>query len=395
MNKIKVLAAIALAGQMAFAASPTVSNVKAQQRYPWNALVDIDYTLSGDTSGLGVSISVRDVQNNKYYQPTKFMEALPTTAGKHRVTWNPAADGISIISTNILVTVSLLRVADAPVTPNLYYVIDLSEGPDAVNYPVTTLSAAPAGGVWPDEYKMTKLVLRKINAGTFNMMQGGTNVPTTISQPFYIGVFEVTQKQYSLVMGSNPSRYRGDMRPVEYVSYDNIRGSSAGAGWPASSLVDGTSFLGKLRAKTGLDTFDLPTEAQWEYACRAGTTSTYNNGGNTEDDLKTLGRYSGNQNDGRGGYSQHTTVGSYAPNAWGLYDMHGNVLEWCLDWSGKLAGGTDPKGATSGSGRINRSGSWDSNVSGCRSSRQSNVLYPSSNNRDDSDGFRLCCSAGL
>lgn len=372
---------------MAFADGPTVSNVKAQQRYPWNALVDIDYTLSGDTTGLGVSISVRDVQNNMDYQPTKFMEVLPTTPGTHRVTWSPAADGISIISTNILVTVSLLRVADAPVTPNLYYVIDLSGGPDAVNYPVTTLSAAPAGG-WTDEYKTTKLVLRKIEPGTF-MMAG--SVSTTISQPFYIGVFEVTQKQYSLVMGSNPSSYNGDMRPVERVSYDAIRGSSAGAGWPASSLVDGTSFLGKLRAKTGLDTFDLPTEAQWEYSCRAGTTSTYNNGGSTEDDLKTLGRYSGDKNDGRGGYSEHTTVGSYAPNAWGLYDMHGNVYEWCLDWYGTFAGGTDPKGATSGPGRVLRGGSWRYDASDCTSSGR----YNNDPSNGYGNGFRLCCTAGL
>ena len=395
MNKTKVLAALALAGQMALAAAPTVSNVKAQQRYPWNALVDIDYTLSGDTSGLGVSISVRDVQNNKNYQPTKFLEVLPTSAGTHRVTWNPAADGVSIISTNILVTVSLLRVADTPVTPNLYYVIDLSGGPDAVNYPVTTLSAAPAGGVWTDEYKTTKLVLRKIDGGTFMM---GGSVSTTISQPFYIGVFEVTQKQYSLVMGGNPSYSNGDMRPAEDVFYDDIRGSSAGAGWPGSSLVDGTSFLGKLRAKTGLDTFDLPTEAQWEYACRAGTTSTYNNGGSTENDLKTLGRYSGNQTDGRGGYSLHTTVGSYAPNAWGLYDMHGNVYEWCLDWFGTLDGGTDPKGVTSGSYRVLRGGGWDRGASSCASSNRdydTTSFYTCINFGYDRYGFRLCCSTGL
>ena len=369
------------------AAAPTVSNVKAQQRYPWNALVDIDYTLSGDTTGLGVSISVRDVQNNKDYQPTKFLEVLPTSAGTHRVTWNPAADGVSIISTNILVTVSLLRVADAPIVPNLYYVIDLSGGPDAVNYPVTTLSAAPAGGVWPDEYKTTKLVLRKIDAGTFMM---GGSVSTTISQPFYIGVFEVTGKQYSLVMGGD-----GDMRPVTWVSYNDIRGSSAGAGWPASSLVDGTSFLGKLRAKTGLDTFDLPTEAQWEYACRAGTISAYNNGGNTEDDLKTLGRYNGNRTDGRGGYSEHTTVGSYAPNAWGLYDMHGNVFEWTLDWYGTLVGGVDPKGATSGSDRVRRSGCWHDGPENCTSSLRYNSWYASGSDvRARYVGFRLCCSAG-
>lgn len=373
---------------------PTVSNVKAQQRYPWNALVDIDYTLSGDTSGLGVSISVKDVQNNKNYQPTKFFEALPTTPGTHRVTWSPAADGISIISTNILVTVSLLRVADAPITPNLYYVIDLSGGPDAVNYPVTTLPAAPAGGVWPDEYKTTKLVLRRIEPGTFMM---GGSVSTTITQPFYIGVFEVTGKQYSLVMGGN-----GDMRPVVDVSYDDIRGTSAGAGWPASSLVDGGTFLRKLRAKAGLDTFDLPTEAQWEYACRAGTTSAYNNGGSTYDDLKILGRCKDNQSDGRGGYLSGTTVvGSYSPNAWGLYDMHGNAYEWCLDWYGyPLAGGNDPKGATSDYQRVLRGGSYDFDAGYCMSSER--FSNPSSSRFWEwgSDalfgyGFRICCSAEL
>ena len=374
-----------------YAAEPTVSNVKAQQRYPWNALVDIDYELSGDTSGLGVSISVKDVQNNKDYQPTKFMEALPTRAGKHRVTWNPAADGVSIVSTNILVTVALLRVADTPITPNLYYVIDLSGGPDAVNYPITTLSAAPSGGVWPDEYKTTKLVLRRIEPGTF-MMCGTTS--TTITQPYYIGVFEVTSKQYSLVMGGS-----GDMRPKANASYNDIRGQYNGVGWPASSLVDGNTFLGKLRAKTGLDTFDLPTEAQWEYACRAGTTSAYNNGGNTEEDLKTLGRYSGNTSDGRGGYSgAETTVGSYAPNAWGLYDMHGNVAEWCLDWYGSLAGGNDPKGPTptpSTDSRSLRGGMWSVAAKDC-SALERGGYWPYRNFHIRYDfGFRLCCSAGL
>ena len=392
MAKKLMMVVAAGVASCAFATAPTVSNVKAQQRYPWNALVDIDYELSGDTAGLGVSISVRDVQNNRDYQPTNFMEVLPTSVGKHRVTWNPAADGVSIISTNILVTVSLLRVADEPVSPNLYLVIDLSEGPDADNYPMTTLSAAPNGGVWPDEYKTTKLVLRKIEGGTF--MMGGSK-STTITRPFYIGVFEVTQKQYKLVMGasSNPSNDKGDMKPVEKVSYAILRGMSAGADWPSSSQVDGTTFLGKLRAKSGLHTLDLPTEAQWEYACRAGTASDYNNGGSTEADLQTLGRYSGNRNDGRGGVSfSHTTVGSYAPNAWGLYDMHGNVFEICLDWYGTLAGGNDPKGAASGSDRVRRGGGWYHDASHCTSSFRDGC---SPSGISDNSGVRVCCSAEL
>ena len=82
---------------------------------------------------------------------------------------------------------------------------------------------------------------------------------------------------------------------------------------------------------------DLPTEAQWEYACRAGTNSEYNNGGDKEEDLKQVGRYKGNQSDGKGGSNGPVPVGSYLPNAWMLYDMHGNAIEWCLDYGGVFA----------------------------------------------------------
>lgn len=212
-----------------------------------------------------------------------------------------------------------------------------------------------------------------------------------LTRPYYIGVFEVTQKQYELVMGKNPSQFKGDMRPVEKVSYDMIRGKGDGVKWPTSSAVDPWSFMGKLRTRTGLD-FDLPTEAQWEYACQAGTTSVYNNGGDSEKDLTKLGRFTLNQEsrghqesdadfarhkpDGKGGYPvNHTVAGSYKPNLWGLYDMHGNVWEVCLDWRGDLSGGmTDPKGPSSGSDRVRRGGCWFSCAFGCTSSYRGNIL---------------------
>jgi len=256
-------------------------------------------------------------------------------------------------------------------------VVDLSAGADASSYPVTELDAMLAGGFNTDEYKTTKLVLRRIDPGTFMM---GGSYQTTLTKPYYIGVFEVTQKQYELVTGSNPSDYKGDKRPVERVWWNTIRGSSDTYNWPDSSAVDANSFMGRLRARTGLE-FDLPTEAQWEYACRAGTTSGYNNGGSTANDLNQLGRYRDNRSDGKGGYTDaHTTVGSYQPNAWGLYDMHGNAWEWCLDWYGSLTDGvTDPGGPSSGSRsfRVVRGGSWSSFANYCSSSYRDYDFYPS------------------
>jgi uncharacterized repeat protein (TIGR02543 family) len=272
-----------------------------------------------------------------------------------------------------------------------YLVVDLSAGPDAASYPVTELDAPPDGGFNTDEYKTTKLVLRRIEPGTFKM---GGKYQTTLTKPYYMGVFEVTQKQYELVTGSKPSYFNNaacyEKRPVDCVSWYTIRGNSDTYNWPNSQAVDANSFMGRLRARTGLE-FDLPTEAQWEYACRAGTTSSYNNGGNSEDDLKLLGRYwyNGGENyssscDTSAGTAE---VGSYLPNAWGLYDMHGNVWEWCLDWYGSLtSGATDPVGSSSGSGRVPRGGSWSIGAGDCTSSGRYGSS-PSDSSR--SYGFRL------
>ena len=295
-----------------------------------------------------------------------------------------------------------------------YLVIDLSGGKDAASYPVSRLDDVPQGG-WTDEYKTSRLVLRRIEPGTCTMgcetneagFYGYEAVPhaVTISKPFYMGVFEVTQKQYELVTGLDPSSSKGAARPVECVSWDDIRGGSPSCNWPASSGVDASSFVGLLRAKTGIATFDLPTEAKWEYACRAGTDGAFDG----VNDMSALGRYRHNLSAGKGGYSDaHTTVGSYLPNAWGLYDMHGNVWEWCLDWyqsrsSFPSAAVIDPVGPAVPSfaddarprwppGRVLRGGSWDNDVERCRAAARGTFTSTSGRSCGRNIGFRLCCA---
>ncbi len=269
-------------------------------------------------------------------------------------------------------------------TDGEYCIIDIRGGAEAASFPVWYSDTLPDG----DEFKTTSIVLKKIPAGTFKMCN---RAKVTISKPFFIGVYEITRRQYQLLSkdkswenrwwktGDNPTY------PVNFITFNMIRGALDGSRWPESNVVDKDSIIDVLRTKTGLD-IDLPTEAQWEYACRAGTTSLYNNGGSYESDLKKLGRYRGS---GRG----LAEVGSYEPNAWGLYDMHGNVFEWCLDWGPwHLQDCTDPVGNPNGESRCLRGGSQDYRADECTSDfRYYGYGYPT--NESAFFGFRISCPA--
>ena len=296
-----------------------------------------------------------------------------------------------------------------------YLAVNLAEGPDATNYPVSYMDVAPEYG-WTDEYKTTMLVLRRIPAGNFTMgsptneLGRKTNEPphaVKLTKDYYVGVFEVTQKQWERVMGDWPSYFSNatcrESRPVEEVCYDDIRGVVAGRNWPADGNVDTNSFMGRLRMKTG-QAFDLPTEAQWERACRSGTSTALNSGfdltsTNSCVHMDAVGRYwynGGSTYTATGTTAVGTAkVGSYSPSPWGLYDMHGNVWEWCLDWYEACPlGPIDPVGPVSGgihTARMLRGGSWFRAACSDRSANRGSYY---SSSRWNHFGFRVSLPSG-
>ena len=247
--------------------------------------------------------------------------------------------------------VTLRLKATAPADGPAYLVVDLSaDRLGDVRY-FASAEALPYGGLTNDVFRTDKLVLRRIPAAgvVWNMGSPATEAGRSddevqhrvvLTKDYWMAVFETTQAQYERITGKNPTHSANvnPLKPVDNV-FGGIRDKNAATAtdetftdgaFRTAAPVDG-SFLGVLRAKTGLD-FDLPTEAQWEYACRAGTTSAYNNGNDKLPvaDVGSFKDFNGYTSDADSGASLRR-VGSYAPNAWGLYDLHGNVWEWCRD----------------------------------------------------------------
>lgn len=331
------------------------------------------------------TLTVKDANGAVAATVTEWETAPSTEPGEQTAVWN-ANDFISALANPADYTFTLSVGAEAEAK---YLVIDLSNGSK------TYLADVPEGG-WTDEYKTTKLVLRRIlgegETATFTMgsptteagrIDNETQHSVTLTKPYWMGVFEFTQGQWAAVKGSSPScTFSGATRPVETVAWADLKGAITSYG---ETSATGSSFFGTLRSLVGSESgLNLPTEAEWEYACRAGTTSAFNDGSElTASDtrksnaLDAIAVYDNNSGD------TTAVVGTKAPNAWGLYDMHGNVREWCHDQSVERttdatdlgsAAATDPVASSVSSSsnpyRVTRGGSWYNYANGCRSARR-------------------------
>ena len=426
------LAATALASSLFAQGGIAVSDVTYFQTEQRDMVVN--YRLTGDESAVvtidiltnGVSIGA---QNFTHLSGAVNTIVAPSATATNRIYWRARKDWPNHkIDSGVTVKVN----AWALTNPPDYFVLDLETG-DKKWY--ASVDALPDGGLANDVYKTTKLVMRRIPAGgeTFTMgyptndaylatiysyyLGKGAMPPHSVSltDDFYMAIYETTAKQYATVWPSQSNLESGEYHqdekhPRAYVPTANIRGSDKY--WPRDGheVQDSPNrFIKLIRGIAGGVMLDLPTEAQWEFACRAGSTTAWSGGlswygsaGSNEASVGIDGRAACSQYMWTSEYSGNTTheVGLLKPNAFGLYDMHGNVAETCLDvWAAgsSVSDGSavvDPvgPGASSGSGyRVVKGGGYSSARADSRSDSRTTTSKATS--LDANVGFRLVCPA--
>ena len=438
MKSILCCALVSASALLMASDTPEVSNVSMTQA-SFGRKVTITYELNNAPNGAVVTL---DVQTNKTGAVTANDadwvsiggEAVcnaqgdvwkKVSQGSRTITWRPdkswEGHKVELANGGARAVVTAWALDNTPD----YMVVDISQGAQPNTQRYFPAADFVPNGVTNDLYKTTALLMRKINAGgvtwtmgstTFEAGRSAVNEEThlvTLPSDYYIAVYETTITQFQQVKPSGATaQYRTNPTlPMEKVSYNEIRNSNVTTGnssyqWP--NPPSPISFLGLLNAKSGLD-FDLPTEAQWEFAARSGHGSGYWNDGSEIDandaNLRRLACF---------GASEPAPVGSYAPSSWGLYDMHGNVWEWCLDWyQDNIASATaydgQPYGGrvnihpehfdqylssagVSGGVRVYRGGAFKKTSPYCRPACRDNGAPTG---EYDSIGFRVVCTAGL
>ena len=369
----KIIASLFVAAMMlAEANAVTISGVKAQQRYPWNNLVDVDFTLTAPAGeAYRVELQAKQLSSGKVFAANSYASDPVAKSGSNRVTWDFGADYPNFKASDMSFAVAVAPYSDS--SEPLYVVIDLSAGPDATKYPIRYVTQAPAHvqGATNEKCQTTELWLRRVKKTTQPELFFGFTEPSNetsgqywgeITHDYYIGVFEVTQEQYARVTGEYPSYFAKEdcraSRPVENLVYSTqITGTQRNVRlYPETITAD--SFLGKLRAKTGLP-INVPTMAESLWAARGALVGfpavgreyywyyVKDGDGYRQTSLAEIARYSGNcgtytdQANSEDGYRSRNTVddasvatapvGSYLPNALGLYDMIGNVKEYTAE----------------------------------------------------------------
>jgi len=369
--------------------------------------ITVDYELEGEPAIITVDFvrmsTGRSIGAEKFANVCGDVnrKVLP---GKHVIKWHPSEGGELFASGELDARVSVWP-TNAP--PD-YLVADLLTT-NVVRFYVST-NAFP-GGFGSDRYKTRDLVMRRIPAAGIKWRQGMPSTQprtqgvcgnryVTLSEDYYIGVYEFTVGQNSCIYNANtgiPTSF--SKLPKGDLSTDSLRGAVEADGseygkynWPADGHnVNPSSIIGKIRGVTGLP-FDLPTEAQWEYACRAG--SRYVTYFGTYDDSWNIGTkgnpYGWTQTSG---VSAAQEVGMLTPNAWMLYDMHGNLWERCLDWYGEgrtVTEVSDPKGPYSNANnrRLLKGGVYNDTWTAAQQGINS---YHAANGSYSVQGARLCC----
>ena len=404
-RKIKLFVPALLLALISFeAAADVVSGISCRQRWPWNGKVDIDYTLSSQNGNASPVFSVSFYGMIGNGEPFVLgtlkgdgQYGLVLGDGQKKLVWDSSADlGHTVDSSEVKIAIYA-----EDVTGNAGYLIF-----DLTGHTVGFTSTPPTVSQGAD-CKSSKLWFKRINSGNF-IMGSDANEPghesanetehaVAITKPFYIGIFEMTQAQYTTIFGSNPSFYHGALLPVERTGYSDLRGQNAGSTWPTYTdyRVDANSFFGVFRTFFGGQfLFDLPTEAQWEMACRDKGNGDHWGSGKWNDGSMITGTLTDPALNDLGCYSDNAPsgpqeVGTLDPNPVGLYDMHGNVKEWCLDYFVNDISSyiLDPVGpSTSYSGfRVYRGGAYNSPASDCRAAKR---IGTSPGNQLADTGFR-------